>query len=253
MSAASLRETQAWFFRQLAAGAPGRGVAARISGGRLTPAQRLRIYSSMYFARLLESLQEDFPKTREVLGDEAFEALARAYLAKHPSRHPSLRHLGDRLPSFLGHGRWARTPWLAELARLERALVDAFDAPDATPLGAQSLASLPAGAWGGLRFGFHPSLRRLRFAHAVDRLWERLDEGRDAAPPGKQPSRLRVWRQGFTVMRAPLDAREDAVLAGLAAGRDFAWACARQGTAEAAARALATWLSEGLIVSIVQR
>ena len=84
---------------------------------RLDPTERVGIYQTMYFWRLLEVLREDFPKLATALGDD-FESLARDYLAAHPSEHPSVRHVGDRLPGFVAtHALVRARPWLADLAR----------------------------------------------------------------------------------------------------------------------------------------
>ncbi len=253
MSAARLRETQTWFFEQLQRHAGGRASAGRqVRGaGRLDADQRLTIYSSMYFARILEALQQDFPKLRELLGDEELERLCQRYLRMHPSRHPSLRHVGDRLAGFLAEtAQGRRAPWLVDLARLERALVDSFDAPDASPISASALRPIPAARWGRLRFELHPSLRLLRLRWTVDRLWSQLAAGQSPEHPDRRPVRVRVWRQGFTVLHSTLEAVEDRALRRLAAGGDFAETCELYGRAEPAARALATWLQAGLIVAV---
>lgn len=251
MSAARLRETQSWFFEQLQRHAGGRASAKGrvLSAGRLDADQRLGIYSSMYFARILEALQQDFPKMREVLGDDEFEKVCRLYLRKHPSRHPSLRHVGDRLPGFLAKSPLGRrSPWLVDLARLERALVDAFDAPDATPISAAALQAIPADRWGALRFELHPSLRLLRFRWSVDCVWGQLTAGQEPERPERRIGRVRVWRKGFAVQQAPMEAVEDRALRRLAAGGDFAETCELYLEATAAAKALATWLAQGLVV-----
>jgi hypothetical protein len=51
---------------------------------RLTSLERLEIYSRSYWYRLLDSLYEDFPGLRAVLGQRAFERLAKAYLTDRP-------------------------------------------------------------------------------------------------------------------------------------------------------------------------
>ena len=90
-----------------------------VGDDRLTSVERLDIYANMYFFRLLDCLAEDFPKVRAALGPERFHNLVTDYVLRHPSRHPSLRHLGGRLPAFVAaHPIAVERPWLPDLARL---------------------------------------------------------------------------------------------------------------------------------------
>src|SRR5947209_13115313 len=61
----------------------------------LTALERLAIYGSAYYARLLECLREEYPVLKHALGDEAFDAFAFGYLQKYPSRSYTLGKLGD--------------------------------------------------------------------------------------------------------------------------------------------------------------
>ena len=68
---------------------------------RLTSLERLEIYSRSYWFRILDSLYDDFPGLRAVLGERDFRRLSRAYLADCPSRSFTLRDLGSRLVGWL--------------------------------------------------------------------------------------------------------------------------------------------------------
>src|SRR5271168_2847018 len=68
---------------------------------RLTSVERLEIYSRSYWFRVLDSLADDFPGLRAVLGKVAFNRLSRAYLTDCPSRSFTLRNLGARLEEWL--------------------------------------------------------------------------------------------------------------------------------------------------------
>src|SRR6266403_2482809 len=70
---------------------------------RLTSVERLEIYSRSYWFRVMDSLYDDFPGLRAVLGRRAFHRLSRAYLADCPSRSFTLRNLGSRLEEWLQH------------------------------------------------------------------------------------------------------------------------------------------------------
>src|SRR5262249_34879537 len=120
MAGPALRDLQAAFWRSIAA-QPGEGMPEAellrvVRGGRLPPAARVGGYAAMYLWRLVAVRAEDFPKVAEALGPERFAQIVRAYLARHPSTEPSVRHLGRALPAFLGGSEPA---WLADLARLE--------------------------------------------------------------------------------------------------------------------------------------
>src|SRR5581483_1595896 len=180
-------------------------LAAIEPSATLDPAGRLAIYAQAYFWRIREALRADYPRTAALLGDTGFDALVRAYLARHPSTHPSLREVGRRLPEFLATGWEAPAPpFLVDLARLEWARVEVFDAPDASPLTAAALRAVPADAWPDLRLAPVPACEVVRAAWPVHALWAGADE---VAPA---PTVLRVWRQGWAVYHAPMDATEAA-------------------------------------------
>ncbi|HLK12651.1 MAG TPA: DNA-binding domain-containing protein [Candidatus Binatia bacterium] len=215
----------------------------------LDPAGRLAIYADAYFWRIREALREDYPCVAAVLGDAAFDGLVRAYLARHPSAHPSLRHVGERLAEFVA-ARWAGAapPFLADLARLEWARVEVFDAPDAEPLSAATLRRVAPEAWARLRFAPVPACEVVTAAWPVHALWA---GARDVGPA---PTVVRVWRQGWAVYHAPMDAPEAAAFARVRAGAPFGAVCeifADRPPESAAAEAgalLARWLADELLV-----
>lgn len=113
-------------------GRPTAVLAAQIAkpNDRLTSFERLEIYSRMYWFRVLDSLYEDCPGLRAVLGDRKFIRLAEAYLMKYPSRSFTLRDLPDRMAQFIREEpRWTRphTALCHDIARFEWARVEVFD------------------------------------------------------------------------------------------------------------------------------
>ena len=74
---------------------------------------------------VLECLGEDFPTTLAVLGIDNFAALVKEYLLEHPPTEPSILYAGLYLADFLNNHPFAeRWPIIADLARLERAVLD---------------------------------------------------------------------------------------------------------------------------------
>ena len=102
------------------------------SNDRLSSAERLEIYAKSYWYRILDSLYDDFPGLRAILGLRAFDKLSRAYLAEMPSQSFTLRDLGSRLPQWLErHAEHCgkNAPLALDMVRLEWAHVVAFDGP----------------------------------------------------------------------------------------------------------------------------
>jgi hypothetical protein len=248
------------------AGARG-AVEAMVAGdARLSAVDRLDLYASMYFARLLDALRDDYARTAAVVGGEAFHGLITDYLLACPPAHPSLREAGARLPAFLStvsaaaasaaHALARERPWLSELARLERARLEVFDAPDAAPVPAASLRAVAPERFGALRFGLVPAHRLLAGRFAVAEIWRAADPA--AAPaPREAPETLIVWRRDGDVFHRAADADEVRWLPRLAAagGVVFEDLCAAlaetRSDQAAAARAFelcARWTAEGLLM-----
>lgn len=172
----------------------------------LSASERIGIYAGMYYLRLIEVLDGDFPGLKAVLGSDAFLALLHEYVAAHPSRHYSLNMLGAQLAAYVREER-AELPhaaFLAELAELERALQEAFDAPAAEPLSTDELLAIPADRWAATHLVTSPSLRLFEFEHPINAWYVAFKEG-DAGPvPEPVPSWTAVYRKEFRVWRASL-------------------------------------------------
>src|SRR5262245_49959372 len=100
MGTPSLRELQGEFWQAIAA-EPGTLsarpalLAASAPSRTLDAGGRLAVYADAYFSRLREVLVEDFPRLAAALGEACFTEVVHDYLRRHPSMHPSVRHLGD--------------------------------------------------------------------------------------------------------------------------------------------------------------
>jgi hypothetical protein len=183
---------------------------------------RLFVYRDAYVGRFVEVLADDFPRLARLLGDDAFRSLVRDYVGRWPSTNPSLRHLGAHLPSFVAafaaeDPRGAAWPWLADLAALEWARVEAFDAPDASPLSIEALAAFPPERFPELRLALAPGARLLEARYPVH------DEA--DGPLSPRATTLVVWRRGHAPLHRPLDAIEARALHRLARGRPLADVC----------------------------
>lgn len=227
--------------------ADGRGIA---------PDTGLAIYRNAYGARLREALDHDHPVLGMYLGDALWDTMCAGYLARHPSRVRSLRHFGESLPDHLAAtAPFSASPQIAELARLERRLLDAFDAADAPRAEWATLTALPDAEWPRLRLRFHPSVMRLRNAWNSIEIWQALKD--ETSPPEARAgeSEWLLWRDDERITRFRSLAQDEAIaLDAFLAGADFAAVCeclldvhAADAIPAAAIGMLARWCEEGVV------
>ena len=231
------------------------------SDATLDAVSRLEIYANAYFYRVLGVLAEDYEALRGLLGETDFHDLVTSYLFVEPSRHPSLRYAGQRLPDFLAThpaaaGIRSRTAWAPDLARFEWARVDAFDAPDAPTLRAASLAERDPNAFASLVLQLAPGAQILEFDHAVDALWRAGVRGEEPIFEAASVTTtvVLVWRKQERVVHRRPDAHEAAAIRRLRGTPSFGdlcdWAATRVGEDQAPALAagwLGQWLADDLL------
>jgi hypothetical protein len=220
----------------------------------------LDVYRDGYALRLIEVLTNDYPGLMAMAGPADFDHMARAYIAAHPSRHPSVRWFGRDLAGFLAvTPPYSGSPAAAEMARFEWLLGEAFDAPDGAPVAAATLMALAPEAWATLAFAPLPSLRLLKLEFDVPQAWQRRDEqdaGNLEVARAAAPTTWVIWRPQRLSLFRSLQADEAAMLDVLIAGRPFPEMCEallpHVGEDQAAARAaglLRSWVEEGMIGS----
>lgn len=236
-----------------------------LGDARAGAAERLGVYRNAYSARIVAALGEDFPALKHALGAASFDTLAAAYLHEHPSRHPSLRYAGALLPAFIADHisqaaaeLRASAPWAADLARLELAITDAFDAADATLLTRADLSALPPAQWDALALALIPGAQLLTLAWPVRALRSAHDAEQPLALEAFAPATeiVLVWRREERVLHRALEASEASLLAraqhGVRFGELCALAAAQRGDeagAAFAASVLARWVEDGLLAT----
>ncbi len=216
--------------------------------GALSPAERLRIYASMYPLRTVEALRSDSPALAALLGEERFGALVAEYVAAHPSTSFTLARLGDRLPAFAAtwgpaRGRRLRT----DVARLERAAAAVFDAADVDLLDASALGAALASEGDALRLVAAPAFALLAVRPgAVAVLDAVLDDASIPTSAGRGLVHVAFYRRDLAVLRRALDPVPGRLLAALVSGLPLveALACASRGARRPPARVVAGWLAE---------
>jgi hypothetical protein len=217
----------------------------------MAPLERLAVYQGMYPLRMQDALAADYPGLKAFLGDHLFEHFVADYVAAHPSRSYTLNRLGDHVPEFAKTWHHPARAFLADLASLELAITETFDAEED---GTQAAPPAHVDAdWESRRFGIAPTLRLLAFRHAVGPALAALKAGRRASTrPGA--SWTAVHRRSFVVHRLDLSRGEFHLLSALAAGESLGKALraaarkAKSPLSPAAVRkAFRLWTSEGIL------
>ena len=264
----------------------------RVAGtARVSAEKRLAIYYDAYRLRLLEALTSNYPVLRAWIGDEQFENAGIAYLAAHPSRHFSIRYFGHSLPEYLASTEpWNGRPYLAEMAALEWALSEAFDAEDRAAIRPDDMAHVPVDAWPGMRLQLHPAARRLNLHWNVPAIWKAIGQtleaggntascrGETSATPstGKEqpveataatdvptpreaefPQAWLIWRQDLRTWFRSLSVDEAWAFDTAVAGENFAAICEglcewidAQNVARQAAGLIKQWMIDGVVAGI---
>lgn len=236
---------------------PRGGLDGLIAGDeRLSAVDRVGIYANMYFYRLLDALKEDFPVTANAIGDSEFHNLITGYLVEYPPSDPSINQASRHLAEFARRPELAaRWPFLSDLVRVERAIVEVFLGQDAQPLGADELRAVPHEEWALIPMRSHPSLQILECEWRIDETMRAFEAGNAPAPPRPESASILVWRTNCEVDYRALQAPERAAFEVLRDGAEFSLVCeaiaAHTGEADAPiaiSGMLSRWLSDGLLV-----
>ena len=154
----TLRDLQRQFQMAMLGGDTAEIVAA-IRGDGLDPAARIGIYRNHFFATLGASLQATFPVVCRLVDERFFAYAAHEYLRAHPPCSRRLNEYGADFADFLADFEpCSALPYLADVARFERALSIAASAQEAARLPTQALAEVPASEAAYVALRLQPSL-----------------------------------------------------------------------------------------------
>lgn len=126
-------------------------------------AKRYDVYRNNVTVSLIDALAAVFPATMRITGADFFRAMARFHVRATPPTSPLLFEYGRDFPEFIERYEYAASmPWLGDVARIERAWLDAYHADDVDPLSPGTLASIPAEQLTDTVLTPHPAARIVR-------------------------------------------------------------------------------------------
>lgn len=236
---------------------PGRTTPASAStthGGRAE--RRYAVYRNNVTTSLADALASIFPAVRRLVGEDFFSGMAIAFARAHPPRSRLLFEYGEDFPGFIAAFEPARgLPYLADVARIERAWLDAYHAADAEALPPQILGTIPPEDLPAVVFQPHPALRILRSRYAAFSICAaNRGEQASAAPiRGDVAEDTLVTRPDLAVSMRSLPPGAAAFLLALAGGSSFG-AAIEAGFADAEefapAEAIRIMLDAGAFVAV---
>ncbi|MBP1883203.1 DNA-binding domain-containing protein [Sinorhizobium mexicanum] len=220
-------------------GYPGRFAPALLDPGRATPTlvggpvgktadKRFSVYRNNVTVSLIDALAAAFPATMHITGETFFRAMARFHVRETLPTSPLLFEYGRDFPAFIERYEYAQSmPWLADVARIERAWLDAYHAADAPVLSPQALTSFPADALADTALKAHPSTRLVRSVYPAVTIFS---VNRDSGPVGRiearEPENALITRPALDVEVRRLSPGADVFLGSLLAAEPLGSAAA---------------------------
>ena len=185
------------------------------SHGALDAVQRVGIYRNSVHGILLQYLGSLYPVCQQLLGDAFFEVASDRYIDQSPPTRPFLAEYGDGFDDFLHqHPSLLNMPWIADIARLEWARHQAWNAVNQPASDFSQLMALDEAQQESLTLHTPASAHLLRSDYAVHAVWlahqpedhpEKLSLEHIAL---QQPTYLLVWRTGRRLQQVLLHSSE---------------------------------------------
>lgn len=133
------------------------------------------VYRNTVLKGCIDTLQANYPAIERLVGEEWFRAAAAIYARQNPPSSPVLLDYGDGFAEFLRSFAPAQElPYLAGVARLDRAWTEAHIACDREPVAAAAIAALTHDQLATARLRPHPAARWAHFNDApIFTIWQR--------------------------------------------------------------------------------
>ena len=145
--------------------------------------KRFAVYCNNVVAGLTETLKDAFPAVHRIVGADFFRAMARAHVMVEPPRSPIMLDYGAGFPDFIRQFAPAAVlPYLADVARIERAWTEAYHAPEASPIDPGVFMAIAPDQLPVVQLALHPSLRLVRSQFPALKIWQMNVAGGVPAP-----------------------------------------------------------------------
>jgi hypothetical protein len=187
---------------------------------RLDAREQLQIYAFMYFARLIEVMEAEYPTVLFLVGPDRFAQLARLFLRDQPSKHYNLARLSVGFPAFLASlaDDQLYSGFAHALALVERAMEDVADDPEEPAVPYEVLASIPGERWAETRLQPIAAMRILCISHPINEFMNGVQGEWFAPIPEPAETHVLVYRSSFRFHREELSLEQFQLLTSLQSG-----------------------------------
>ncbi len=195
------------------------------STNKLSATERLGIYQTSYWLRLIDCLTAIYPALEKFTGKELFQLFAEDYLRTHPPTSYTLSELGEYFPAFLKKTKPAETQgvWsdlIIELAEFEYLFGKTYDNEGSEELQLLTSAELLALTPSNLLkhpFQFVPNVLFPEFNYPIKNLFNQLRSKEETDYQNIKPSRTRycIFRHQYKVRIIELEEGQFQVLQGI--------------------------------------
>ena len=150
--------------------------------------RRFDVYRNNVVHSLSEALAAAYPVIQKLVGEEFFKAMANVFVRQFPPTSPMMFQFAPEFPLFLERfPPVAHLPYLPDVARLERARRQSFNAADANSIDGAVLAVASPEQLMSARLTLHPSMRVVISKFPIFTIWENNNSDvQKALPKGGQ-------------------------------------------------------------------
>jgi len=195
------RTLQGEFSRALMAADP----SARPNGLDPAMAERFAIYRNNVHRGLGDALIAAYPVVAKLVGEEFFRAMAQSFFRAEKARAASLALYGAGFADFIdGFDAAASVPYLSDMARLERARLEALHAADDAVTTAEMLQGI-VNDLASVAFVRHSACFLVRSGFPIHVIWQCQQEGAEKRPIVQCRENILITRPDMTVQQILLD------------------------------------------------
>lgn len=187
------------------------------------------VYRNNSAKGVVDALSAAYPTVALLIGDPRFERLAVDFFRRHPPGSPVLADYGEGFADHLEDRlSWHELSYLADVARIDRLLLEAHLAPDSAVLAAAALIGIADDGWMKLRLKLHPATRFIWLNTPAMTIWLAHRDGEPAneLAPVWQAEGALLTRPDGAVWATPIDRPEHRLLFGLRLGETIGEAAA---------------------------